>query len=587
MSRNSILLWLGSGVLAIFTAVLLLLLAMTQPRISTPIVNYILGERISVERAWLRFPSLLSLEFRNASIGDAGDVDTGVVSINPFGILPGVSPASMLKANGGEYALAERRDQSSGPVDYERWVHRVSLKDIDIIVPVTDGSETVTLEILEGNARSGDLSGDVLLRDGKIFFDGRTENFKLRTWQGTVTLSGDNLAYAAQILQISAPDTPPYQLQLEISAEGENVETKIDSGQIGDSDISGSLELDFQTAPPTVTADLLSESLDFDDLGILFGIPVGVGEDETVGSAQQRARAAYEDQSRLIPNAAIDTSRLDAVDGTISYRALQVSDAFLDIQGFELELEIEDRVVRVSPAEIQFSSGIATAFATLDATVDPALTDVKADLSDVASQALSLDPFLKGTLNGQLSLSGQGNGFRDFAETVSGTVDLWSDNAELLAIAAEAAGLDLIEALLVSGPNADPNARTYTPVQCSVVRLEIETGAATFNPAILDTADSTIAMDGRLLLSTEKLDFEIRADAKDASWGALLGDVSVRGDFTDPKLNFLGAETVLQITVAALLASAAAPLAALPFIETGASDDYPCKSIVALAEQSE
>ena len=84
---------------------------------------------------------------------------------------------------------------------------------------------------------------------------------------------------------------------------------------------------------------------------------------------------------------------------------------------------------------------------------------------------------------------------------------------------------------------------------------------------------------------SERFDFDLRGDAKDLSWGALLGDVSVGGTFLNPELDYLGAEFVFQISFAALLASASGALVALPFFELGGGEDYACSEIAEYAAQ--
>ena len=46
-------------------------------------------------------------------------------------------------------------------------------------------------------------------------------------------------------------------------------------GRLGD--IGGAVAIDLKPAKPFLTVDLRSQKLDFDDLGVVFGIPVGAG----------------------------------------------------------------------------------------------------------------------------------------------------------------------------------------------------------------------------------------------------------------------------------------------------------------------
>ena len=356
-------------------------------------------------------------------------------------------------------------------------------------------------------------------------------------------------------------------------------------GDVGDSDLEGTVSIDFEPETPYVTADLSSRMLDFDDLGIIFGVPVGVGSDETTNAEQREARAAFDADARLIPNVEIDFARLDAVDGIATYSADQVVDSPLALTGLTLDVEINGRVVKFTEARLAMTAGELVTYATIDGSQSPAHTDIKGTVEGVDFASLSLGAFAKGHSNGKFELTTDGDGFRDAAATADGVLSLWSTDAQLRAYFVEAAGLDIgeITALLMDGNEDGPNP-SFTPAKCFVARMDFSDGVGTFAPAVIDTEDSLIVLDGQVDMETEGLDFFVRVDAKDASWGQLIGDLHVGGTLRAPSVAIPGGEIVLQTGFAALLAGISGPLAALPFIEPGDGPDVACGGLIQNAQ---
>ncbi|MFN7177774.1 MAG: hypothetical protein ACK4MX_12925, partial [Thermaurantiacus sp.] len=281
--------------------------------------------------------------------------------MNLFGFLPGLSWISRAEMEDGYVALAP--DQGDGEAfslrKLRRVIDEVSIRDID--VRYTRGGETslIAISTASGSLRSGALVIDATGGDSTLHFDGNAQSSSLSTLAGRLKLTGDNFADFARLAGFASPDTPPYDAVADISIGGAvwtfdfQPET-----MIGDSDIAGPLTIEFGGETPIIDARLRSANLDFDDLRIVFGVPLGVGSNETAGEEQVRARRELDASGRLIPNAVIDFARLDAVDGTVTLEADQVSDAIFDIRGLKLEFEITGRVVRAPLLEVRFAEGV-------------------------------------------------------------------------------------------------------------------------------------------------------------------------------------------------------------------------------------
>ncbi|MEQ8558728.1 MAG: AsmA family protein [Henriciella sp.] len=574
----------------ILLVTVLFLLALTQPRFGTPFANWALGsfgpEGSSVSQAHLKFPAITTAVADDVAMPEQLKAEAVEARFNIFGFLPFVSWISRLEATDGYITLDGREgvhgEDETELSDYRSVVDTVALSAIELRIDRAEGRDVVLVEDAHGSLRSGTLIVKAAGAGSRLVFDGEASS-SLSRIRGSLRVSGDNFADLADLANLAAPDTPPYEVLMDVDIADRTWHFDISPAtRIGDSDMAGSISVTLGGETPVVAADLVSDTLDADDLAIVFGIPLGVGEGETVGEVQTRAREVYNRSDRLIPNVEIDFSRLDAVDGSISYKARSVVDSIFDVTGLELDFEIEGRLVRAPLILLNFDEGAMDAYATIDGTRSPAVTTAEGNLEAVPFQSLALDPYARGHTEGRFKVEAAGDGFRQAAANMNGKFSIWSTDADVLALAVEGAALDLVETLSVMGE--DPEDRTYVDARCMAVVANVEQGVAGLDPAVVDTEDSVVVVRGDINLATEQLKLSVRSDAKDASLGTLIGNVGVGGTLRNPQIEPFSAETVAQFGIAAILGSLSGGLAALPFIEPGMAKDAPCGALLARAE---
>lgn len=575
----------------VLLAFLLFLLAMTQPRFGTPVANALLGafgpDGSRVESAHTRFPAVLVVEGEGLEVPGRVSAERIEAQVNLFGFLPLVSWLSYLEAENGSVRIEDNGESDGdgpGLKSARRIVDKVALTSVTMQVVRPDETREVEIETARGSLRSGAFMLEAQGAGSRLSFDGRTSD-AFSELDGGLRLRGENFADVADLVGLAAPDTPPYDMRLTVDIGPERWTLNVDpETRIGDSDLYGEISVMPGGDVPVVNAELTSAALDADDLAIVFGIPIGVGEGETTGERAERARTVYEQSGRLIPDVEIDFARLDAVDGSVSYTAETVTDSLFDIEGLGLDVEIEGRLVRAPRIYLDFAQGEFRGYATLDGTQSPAHTDARGELSNVAFDNLSLSPYLRGGADGEFEVTTDGNGFRDAAATMNGTVSIWSTDADILALAAEGAALDFGEAITLLGEA--PEDRTYVDARCAAIVANFENGVGTLSPAVVDTDDSLVVVRGDVNLSSEALRLSVRSEAKDASLGTLIGDVAIGGTLRDPSIQPFSAGTVAQFGIAGILASVSGGLAALPFIEPGMAQDAPCGELLARAQNA-
>ncbi|RYG36692.1 MAG: AsmA family protein, partial [Burkholderiales bacterium] len=357
------------------------------------------------------------------------------------------------------------------------------------------------------------------------------------------------------------------------------------SGRLGSSDLGGLVRINLMQKKPMLTVDLTSKSLDFDDLGVVFGIPVTPDKGEEQNAEQKKAKRVYDASARLIPDARIDFGRLAAVNADISFVAAKVVDAPMGINALTLKGTLRDSVLDFEQAVVKTSTGDLDAKVNVNATKDPAFTKASGALENVAINRFIDTPMVRGTLNGKFALTFTGSGFREAAASSNGEVGLWSNNSELAKFAVEGAGLDIGEILLIWATQDKKNPE-YLKSRCLAANIAFKDGQATLKPAVLDNKDSLIAATGGVNLKNESMNIEVFARPHDVSIGTISGDIRVGGTLRNPTFEALNEQTLLQAGLSALLSTISGPLGLLPFIQTGGEPDAPCATLLADAKET-
>ncbi len=578
---NTILIWVASIVGALVAIWIGLNLMMANPRFATPLINWSLstfgGSGAHITTGKLTHPFSNKLQMRTLDWPGSIEAEEIDLTYDLLGFLPNRPWAHRLRVRNGEVML-ENKESDRKTLNPQALVDVVEIENVDIKFTRRNKLRTVKIVQATGAFSTGTVSGEAVSERNHITF----LNLQ-RDWDGglhgSVIAKGENLKDLAEIVGASAPDTPPFDVTGTLRM-WERIWSVSDlKGRVGDSDIGGAVSVDIKPKKPFLKVDLKSNRLDFDDMGVVFGIPIGAGRGETTNAEQREAKAKFDASSRLIPDTHLDFSRLAAVNGDISFVADKVVDAPMGISAMSLKSTLRDQVLDFSRARIDTPTGNLDAKVRIDARKDPAHTRASGSLRNLPISRVWNTPFLRGSLNGVFVVNMTGSGFREAFGSATGETGIWSNNSEVAHIATEAAGLDLGEVLL--DLTKDKKDREYLKSRCMVANIDVKNGQATLNPALVDNKDSLILVTGGTNLKTEALDLKVKAEPHDVSFGKLFGDIKVTGTLRHPQVKALNEKTVLQAGLSALLSSITGGLAALPFIEFGGEPAANCKELLA------
>ncbi len=583
------LIWMGSivGVLVVGWVTLNILLA--NPKTGTPMINWAIGtfgnKTAKVDVGHLEHP--FSDKFVLSTFDWPGTINANAIEINYdlFGWLPGRVLAKRIWVRDGEILLEQKADnETKTTFNPQQYVDEIDAANVEIKFTRNDKPRVVKIVTAQGSFGKGTVSAEATSGDNRITFTNLH-----REWggalKGNVTVKGQNMKDLADIAGASSPDTPPFDIKGTLLAQNQTWSVEDLSGKLGESDLGGLVRINLMQKKPMLTVDLTSKSLDFDDMGVVFGIPVTPDQGEPQNEEQKKAKRVFDASARLIPDARIDFGRLAAVNADISFVANKVVDAPMGINALTLKGTLRDSVLDFERALVKTSTGDLDAKVNINAAKDPAFTKASGTLDNVAITRFIDTPMVRGSLNGKFALTFTGSGFREAAASSNGEVGVWSNNSELAKFAVEGAGLDLGE-ILVIWATQDKKNPEFLKSRCLAANIAFKDGQASLKPAVIDNKDSLIAATGGVNLKNESMNIEVFARPHDVSIGTISGDIRVGGTLRNPTFEALNEETLLQAGFSALLSTISGPLALLPFIQTGGEPDAPCATLLADAKET-
>lgn len=440
---------------------------------------------------------------------------------------------------------------------------------------------------LEGE-RQGEgavIDARVTIDETTLRFNGSVDHFGSDTaLHGTFAAKGPNPGPILASMGFAEINTPPYDVEGELTREEAVLTLEDMSGTIGDSDIAGSLRIDRGSQPLAVKADLESRSLDFDDLFPLLGLPPQSGAGETASPAQEQAARETGQRPRLIPDVEIAPERWQNLDLDIHLVAAEVRSEILPIDRLDLSLKTEGGWLTIDPLEAGLADGRLVLYASYDTTQRPPAAEIDLRLTNLSLRdilaRLGQANEAAGVIDGRVRLESRGSSLAELLGSSNGRAGLVMSEGSLDALIVEAIGLDLMEGLIVLiTSDEDEN---QVPIRCAVVNLDVEEGVATARPILVDTTDTKLTAAGTIDLGAETLDLLIEAHPKDPSLLSGNQPLQVEGDWRSPSIAPAPGD-VESNTLGWLLA----PIAALvPFFDLGLAEDAPCGQLLDEAKKA-
>jgi uncharacterized protein involved in outer membrane biogenesis len=344
---------------------------------------------------------------------------------------------------------------------------------------------------------------------------------------------------------------------------------------VGDSQMRGDLQLDFDGERPRLTAKLTSDNLDFDDLGALFGIPPATGEGETASPEQKAEKAALVARGRVLPASQFDFTKLRSLDADVTLEAARIEAPKLPLRSLTTHVKLTDGLLQLEPFDFAAAGGTLKTRLTFDARQQPLAYDFRIDLrqlklAELVPQAQSLRDAV-GRLDGNVHLHGTGNSIAAMFAGADGRLQTIMGHGEVSNLLLELAGLDIAEALkFLVGKDRK------VAIRCAYADFSLQRGVATAEALAVDTTDTALLGRGTIDLREERFDLTLLPRPKDQSPISLRSPLRIGGSFLDPSFGPQAGPLLLRGAAVAALAALAPPAALLGLLETGPGEDVRC-----------
>lgn len=436
------------------------------------------------------------------------------------------------------------------------------LQEQDFIITANGGS----LSELRDASVSFPLRLTLEMGATKVLVDGRFRNpLKLDGVDALLKIEGANLANIFYLTSIPLPPTPNYTLEGKLTKSGAVWAYRDFKGQVGSSDLAGSLSYDVGGERGFLTADLTSNVLDAADLGGFIGLA-------PEGEATQSAK--------LIPDVPLSRERLLATDLDIRLNAVKVQAPGLPFKGMNVRFDLRDGILKLDPLNLVLADGRVEGSIEIDA--NPEMPPMNINLK---LRQLNLNQFFKdtrfeanthGLFGGKVTLAGKGASLADVLATSNGDLALIMSGGEISLLLIEAADLDLGQALpLFVGKDK------ATRINCGVMNFNVKDGMLTSNVVALDTRDSLLVGNVDINLKDEAIDARLDAKPKDTSLLSLRIPITITGNLKSPSIGIDKEKTASRGAAAVVLGALLTPFAALlAFVEDGDAPDANCRALI-------
>lgn len=426
-----------------------------------------------------------------------------------------------------------------------------------------------------GDAAAVAVKLDAQVGRSRLRFDGHSDDpFGLQRLRGRFDLRGPSLARVGDVLGVTLPTTAPFRMAGDLQRAGAQWTVQVDNAVIGASRLDGHFVFDADRRVPLLSGRLGGARLLLADLGPAIGAAPPATAASGAAAAPAPAAAASA-SARVLPDRAFDLPSLRAMDADVRIDLAEVdlgTRTLQPLRPLQAQLRLRDGVLMLSELLASTAQGRLRGELRLDGRQAPARWDADLRWAGVRLEQWVRQPnnadgapaWIAGRLTGRATVQGSGNSTAQILGSLKGQARAELRRGTVSHLVVEAGGLDIAESLglLAGGDDA-------LPVNCAVADLDVSAGVLRPKPAVLDTGDSTVWIDGSLSLRAEQLDLRVVVSPKDFSPLTLRAPLRVSGSFADPQLSLQMQPLGLKLAASALLAFVH-PLAALvPLVDLG------------------
>lgn len=410
--------------------------------------------------------------------------------------------------------------------------------------------------------------------------------FDLGGLTADVTFRGANLADLYYLTGIVLPHTPPYRFSAKFTRKDAIYTLNGINGTVGNSDLQGDLKIDVTSGRPYLKGDLASRSVNFVDLGALFGGgPTGTKLQQAAakaGIAPAEAQGKMQQTQYFLPDVPLEVDRVRQMDADVTYHADKVVSETFPLRRLDLTLKLDHGVLTLDPVAMALSQGEVSGSVGIDARKDVPAVDVDLRFRDINLQqfvpATNGQSPIEGVLEARAKLHGTGKSVHKAAGTANGTLTAVVPKGAVRKQFVELLGIDVDQALFLSGSDDQTN------VRCAVADFSAKDGTLSARHIVFDTESVNVNGNGTINLGDETLNMTVQGAPKSIRLVRVRAPITITGSLSKPSVGIKPAGAIAQAGAAVGLSVLLTPLAAiLPFVDPGLAKDANCAGLVSEA----
>ena len=401
------------------------------------------------------------------------------------------------------------------------------------------------------------------------------------------TARGRNVAELIGIIGVAVPDTRAYRLSATMVKSANEYRFTQMKGRFGDSDLSGGFTVAVKEPRILMTADLKTRVLDIVDVAPFIGYnPDAVAKGGAAAAVSQPGNG----QTRLLPDAPLRVEALGNFDAKVSYTVARVRAKSLPISDIALKLDLDDRLLKLSPLTFTMARGHVSADIGINARRSPVFTDYDIRLAPTPMGTLLAgwgvaESGTTGTIKARVKMTGTGNSVRDSLASSNGRIAVILPRGTFWARNIQLSELDIgtfIQKMF------EKKLKEPVQINCGLIGFTVRNGIASADPILIDTQKNVMLGRGGFSFRTEALDLAFRADSKKFSVFAGQSPVGINGSFAQPGFSVISKELLGRAGVGLGLALAATPVAGvLAFVDVGDAKSTACGPVLAGASAAQ
>jgi uncharacterized protein involved in outer membrane biogenesis len=324
-------------------------------------------------------------------------------------------------------------------------------------------------------------------------------------------IQGKDLKNLEKIADQSLPLKGPFNASGHaVCSEAKNYKFSDLNLSFGESDLSGSAEINLTNEQPQITAVLSSRKLD------LRPILLKEKEGET-GSSEVQSSEAQAKQGKVFPNEPLPLDGLKQADSSVKIQAENMLLPGLALDDAAAHLVLQGGRLTVKPLRFAVGGGTTDGYLAMrpQGKATAVAMGLKIDHLDLGLMLnkLGINNVIEGQLDVDIDLEGEGSSVAGLMAGLSGKTVLVMSNGSIDNKLINLLGADLSSSLFRLLNPFEREAKR-TELNCIVGGLDIKDGLAQTTALVLDTTQVSVVGHGKVNLKTEELDLSLKPSPK-------------------------------------------------------------------------